>query len=195
MINTWFISDTHFGHVNILEYEKKARPFETVEEMNEVMIERWNSVVKPNDIIFHLGDFCFGRHNLGIASRLNGKKKLILGNHDTYPSSDYLNYFDKLYGMIFWKGCVLSHMPVHTDGLGSRWILNVHGHLHSKTVQTHSNFNPYKDVHLPRKLIYTTNDPNYLNVSCEQNNLTPIHADIIFQRVKEISELMGEKND
>ena len=64
--------------------------------MHEVMIDRWNSVVRPNDIIYHLGDFAFGRHNIKIAERLNGKKRLIMGNHDTYSTADYLSYFDKL---------------------------------------------------------------------------------------------------
>lgn len=96
MINTFFIADTHFGHANILEYESEARPFKTVEEMNDVMIERWNSVVNNKDIVYHLGDFAFGKHNVCIASRLNGKKRLVLGNHDNYSTADYLQYFDKL---------------------------------------------------------------------------------------------------
>ena len=113
MINTFFTSDHHFGHQNILEYllKKESRPFSCLEEMHEVMIERWNSVVRCNDIVYHLGDFCFGRKNISIGGRLNGKKKLIMGNHDIYPSVDYLNYFtDKLYGIFFWQECILSHI-------------------------------------------------------------------------------------
>lgn len=176
MQETWFISDTHFGHENILEYEKEARPFSCLEEMHEVMIERWNNVVKPGDILYHLGDFAFGRHNIAIAERLNGKKRLVMGNHDTYPSSLYLNYFEKLYGCLFWHGCILSHMPVHPNGLGSRWLLNVHGHLHSKKVTYMSE----ESISVP------TEDLNYFNVSCEQNNLTPIHRDKIMERLKEL---------
>jgi len=175
MINTWFISDTHFGHKNILEYEKEARPFSCLEEMHEVMIDRWNSVVNRKDIIYHLGDFAFGRRNIQIAERLNGKKKLIMGNHDIYSSSDYIKYFDKLYGVIFWNKCILSHMPVSEDGLCVRWFLNVHGHLHSKNVLDKDNSNWH--------------DINYFNVSCEQNNLTPIHEDIILNRLKRVFEL------
>lgn len=182
MINTWFISDTHFGHKNIIEYEKESRPFDTVEEMNECIVDRWNSVVRDNDIVLHLGDFCFGQKNLEIAKRLNGKKRLVLGNHDTYPSASYLESFEKLYGMVYWKGCVLSHMPVHSNGLGSRWFLNVHGHLHSKRVQIKVDED---DVDFPDWYI---DDPNYFNVSCEQNNLTPIHADIILDRVDQINK-------
>ena len=175
MINTWFTSDTHFGHKNILEYEKDARPFSSVEEMNERLIDNWNSVVGSSDIIYHLGDFCFGKNNLDIAKRLNGKKRLVLGNHDNLPASSYLDCFEKLYGAHFWKRCILTHVPVHPNNLGSRAFLNVHGHLHSKVVKAKTFWNE----ELP--------DINYFNVSCEQNNLTPFHSDIIMDRIKEIS--------
>ena len=148
--------------------------------MHEVMIERWNSVVSNNDIVYHLGDFCFGKHNISIAAKLNGKKRLILGNHDNYPTTVYLEYFDKVYGCLFWNRCVLTHMPVHPDGLGKRWILNIHGHLHSRNVRRTFHIDPTGD-HL------TEYDPNYLNVSCEQNNLTPIHSDVIRERIKELT--------
>jgi calcineurin-like phosphoesterase family protein len=180
MIETWFISDTHFGHKNILEYEKDARPFETLEEMHEVMIERWNSVVKPKDTIYHLGDFCFGKHNVSIASRLNGQKRLILGNHDSYDISLYREHFDKIYGCKFWNQCILSHMPVHPNGLGKRWKLNVHGHLHSRNVRRTFHIDP-TGCHLDEY------DPNYFNVSCEQNNLIPFHSDILMERIKQLN--------
>lgn len=89
-MNIWFISDTHFGHGasernpngGIINYCN--RPFSSVEEMNEVMIERWNSRVKPEDTIIHLGDFALGKKDLwpSYASRLNGYKILVCGNHD-----------------------------------------------------------------------------------------------------------------
>lgn len=183
MIDTWFTSDTHFGHKNILEYEKDARPFSTIEEMHEVLIDRWNSVVKPNDVVYHLGDFCFGKRWIGIAERLHGRKKLVMGNHDTYPSTEYLKYFDKLYGCVFWERCVLSHMPVHPNGLGSRWLLNCHGHLHSKHVLSNEIVAPEKEYPMNWCMVP---DKNYFNVSCEQNNLTPFHRDEIMQRLKDI---------
>ena len=60
----WFTSDTHFGHKNIIEYCK--RPFSSVEQMNEMLIKKWNNKVKVDDIVFHLGDFSFrgGYHKL-----------------------------------------------------------------------------------------------------------------------------------
>ena len=57
MNDIWFTSDHHFGHVNILEYEAEARPFDSIEEMNEILIQHWNSVDKLNDTVFHLGDY------------------------------------------------------------------------------------------------------------------------------------------
>lgn len=55
MTKTWFISDTHFGHVNILKYDE--RPFADIEEMNEELIKRWNKKVKNGDTVWFLGDF------------------------------------------------------------------------------------------------------------------------------------------
>lgn len=189
MVETWFTSDSHFGHKNILEYEKQARPFETIEEMHTVLIDRWNSVVKPKDTVYHLGDFAFGRHNIAIAERLHGRKRLVMGNHDTYPTVEYLRYFDKLYGVMFWNRCILSHIPVHPDDLGSRCMLNVHGHLHSRVVLLPALYsqnvwtNPEGVVSIfPER----TPDKNYFNVSVEQNNLTPIHADVILKRLEDL---------
>lgn len=82
MSKIFFTSDHHFGHANIIKYCK--RPFENVEEMNEVMIQRWNEKVKPEDTVYHLGDFGFNnKTELGIIlHRLKGKKYLIAGNHE-----------------------------------------------------------------------------------------------------------------
>jgi len=81
-MNTWFTADTHWFHSRIIEYCN--RPFATAEEMNEVLIKNWNAVVRPEDQIFHLGDFAFCPPDkaANIARRLNGKKYLIKGNHD-----------------------------------------------------------------------------------------------------------------
>lgn len=186
MIDTWFCSDHHFGHKNILEYEKEARPFSSVEEMNETIIERHNSVIKPQDIVYFLGDFAFGKKHIELAGRMHGKKRLVMGNHDTYPASDYLKYFEKLYGVVFWERCILSHVPVHPNGINSRWILNVHGHLHSKKVKISNIESSALHMVCDGFIDIDEYDQNYYNVSLEQNNLTPIHRDIIKERLKEI---------
>lgn len=102
MNNVWFTSDHHFNHENMLIYEKEARPFDSVEEMNDVLVDRWNSIVKNNDTVFYLGDFAFGLDGLHYASKLNGTKNLVMGNHDNLPSSDYIKYFRKLYGVKYY---------------------------------------------------------------------------------------------
>ena len=92
----YFISDTHFYHSNIIKY--CDRPFKDTNEMNETIINNWNSIVKNNDTIYHLGDFCLSTNDeiKSIFNKLNGNKILIRGNHDRksvkfYP--DFLIYF------------------------------------------------------------------------------------------------------
>ena len=82
MQKVFFTSDHHFGHGNIIDFE--SRPFMDVEQMNDQMIEAWNSVVGNDDMVFHLGDFSFlnREKTKGIVSKLNGYKHLIMGNHD-----------------------------------------------------------------------------------------------------------------
>lgn len=79
-MTVFFTADTHFGHNKILQYCK--RPFADADEMNRVLIERWNAVVRPSDTVWVLGDFCFAGHE-NIFHQLHGTKHLIIGNHDT----------------------------------------------------------------------------------------------------------------
>ena len=78
----FFTSDTHFNHTNIIRFCN--RPFKDVSHMNETIISNWNRVVSPEDIVFHLGDFCLGGSAewVNVLNRLNGKIYLISGNHD-----------------------------------------------------------------------------------------------------------------
>ncbi|MGD2156816.1 MAG: hypothetical protein PVG14_00145 [Anaerolineales bacterium] len=78
----WFTADTHFGHANIIRYCE--RPFASVQEMDEALIENWNDVIKPKDTIYHLGDFTLtGQEGANLYfSRLNGMISLIPGGHD-----------------------------------------------------------------------------------------------------------------
>jgi calcineurin-like phosphoesterase family protein len=81
--NIWFTSDTHLGHYNIIKYCN--RPFTSVQQMDETIIRNWNSVVQPEDTIYHLGDFTFYREEekvLNLLRRLNGTKIFVFGNHD-----------------------------------------------------------------------------------------------------------------
>lgn len=83
MTMNWFTSDTHFGHANILKYDH--RPFASITEHDEALIQNWNAVVSPGDVVYHLGDVAWHRHVPDIdllLGRLHGTKILILGNHD-----------------------------------------------------------------------------------------------------------------
>ena len=79
-------SDTHFGHALMLSPTACNRPFESTAEMDEALIANWNAVVGHEDIVYHLGDFAFRlndeRRVRSIFHRLNGRKILVLGNHD-----------------------------------------------------------------------------------------------------------------
>ena len=88
----FYTADTHFGHELMLAGSACARPFNSVQEMDEALIGNWNSVVKPTDIVYHLGDIALGLNNpdrvRGIFSRLHGRKHLVYGNHDIRRDGD-----------------------------------------------------------------------------------------------------------
>ena len=132
------ISDTHFGHSNILKFKttdgEPLRLFESVEHMNETMVENWNRVVADDDIVYHLGDVYFGQGH-EVLSRLKGRKRLILGNHDNAKSPEILNNFQKI---LMWRmfpeyNCLLTHVPVHASSL-YKTKYNLHGHVHKNSV-------------------------------------------------------------
>ena len=78
---TYFTSDQHFGHFNIIRL--CGRPFETVEEMDEALLSKWNAKVKADDTVYILGDLFFRAAKVEpILKALNGRKHLIVGNHD-----------------------------------------------------------------------------------------------------------------
>lgn len=121
------ISDHHFNHKNIIRYCN--RPFSSVKQMNEVMIERWNNVVDKNDLVFHLGDFALGNRESirKIRQRLNGTIILLKGNHDYKIDEDC--GFIIVRGSIQLGNLILTHRPLQKvlDG-----FVNIHGHIHEK---------------------------------------------------------------
>lgn len=78
----FFTADHHFGHANIIKFSE--RPFQSLEEMNEELIKRWNEKISPQDVVYHLGDVSLGKPDFtkGVLDQLNGKIFLIKGNHE-----------------------------------------------------------------------------------------------------------------
>jgi len=160
MSNIFLCSDHHFGHANILTFTtsdgSRVRDFDSVEQMDETMVENHNRVVSAKDKVYFLGDVAFSKKTLAILARLNGEKVLIKGNHDQEKLTEYQKYFKDVRGSHQFSGLIFSHIPIHLDSLG-RWGANIHGHLHTNQV-----------------MINGVPDPKYLNVSMEQIAYTPI---------------------
>jgi len=143
----FFTSDTHFGHRNVIPYCQ--RPFSSVEEMDADLIRRWNAIVKPDDVVYHLGDFAFSKpiEITRILSLLSGTKLLVLGNHDRRHTVTkwqkmgfthvlgwdhmvkigglefHLSHFP--YKRFYDDGRDFSHHQIEDDGLPL-----LHGHVH-----------------------------------------------------------------
>ena len=137
MRKVWLTADTHFGHGNILSFVGAdgcpVRPFSSVEEMDEALVDGWNSVVSPEDKVYHLGDVAIPRKSIAMMGRLHGRKVLIRGNHDIYKLSDYTPYFKGVRAYHVLNGWILSHVPIHPGSLG-RFKGNIHGHTHGNKV-------------------------------------------------------------
>lgn len=138
----FFTSDTHFGHKNILQYCN--RPWKNAQEMTDGLIENWNSVVGPDDIVFHLGDLVFGGSELFnyVMKHLNGKKYLILGNHDYKNIREhYREYFvdvhPKMIISIDGTEIILNHEPLLCFGGQDNYrFWNLFGHVHTQHGET-----------------------------------------------------------
>lgn len=178
MHEKFFISDTHFFHGNILKFTgddgKKIRPWDNLDDMHEYMIKQWNSVVKDNDNVYHLGDvtFKYDKEFNSLMSRLKGRKRLILGNHDKIKGTNLMDWFEKL---DLWKGFkehnfTATHIPLMLQSLRDG-TYNVHGHVHQNSL----------------------NNPNYINVSVEVRNYTPVHIDEIGAEINKAHKDTGQK--
>lgn len=182
--NIHFTSDLHFGHENILKFCK--RPFNSVEEMDEALIENWNSVVKPNDLVFNLGDFAFAPRWrwYEILGRLNGVHTLILGNHDItrWPGDNVMELFHRVEQQMILKiderYVYLNHYPFLCYGGSYRSpeqaVWNLHGHVHSSPNPTERRG---KDE---ERLSYRF--PYQYDVGVDNNNYTPVS----WEQVKDI---------
>ncbi len=169
MRNIWVISDTHFGHENIIKY--CDRPFANSKEMDDCMLTYWNETVKETDKVYHLGDVYFGRGTGEyILPKLKGKKRLILGNHDHGKDPVLHANFEKIdvWRMFSEFELLLTHVPVHTFTLGEKLnrrgqpvnLTNVHGHIHNHKI----------------------NDEKYRCVCVEHTNYRPVHIEELMRK-------------
>jgi len=146
--NIFFTADTHFGHKNILKY--CDRPCKSILEMDQKLIDNWNEIVKPNDHIFHLGDFAFcgKKRVLEILEQLNGKKYLIKGNHDAVMKGEVLDHFEwaKDYHELKVQDpeinvvqmLTLFHYPLESWNKAYRGSFALHGHCHGTVLSSDS---------------------------------------------------------
>jgi len=169
----WVTSDTHFNHRNILTFRDKGGScfrgdkFPDVNHMNEYMVDKWNSVVKPGDKVYHLGDVFFGDKSLfpPLWAKLQGSKRLVVGNHDDVKYLAAGAFFQKI---MLWRvfpdwGLIFTHVPIHDTTLyraGDK-ALNVHGHIHQNESPPGS----------------------YFNVAVERHDYTPVHIEDLIAKV------------
>jgi calcineurin-like phosphoesterase family protein len=165
-MSIWFISDCHFNHENIIKY--CDRPYKTVDEMNSQLIKNWNYWIKNDDLVYNLGDFCLGNKATiaSFVSKLNGRKFLILGNHDRYKPRDYMDMgfeWVSRFPIIYDEFVILSHEPVFLNG-NSQPYFNLHGHTHNS------------------EPLFDQLTPWHMNISIENTEYLPIN----YNKIKSI---------
>jgi calcineurin-like phosphoesterase family protein len=183
----FLVSDTHFGHAGVCRFTRAdgctpLRPWDSADEMDEAMVERWNERVRPNDKVYHLGDVVINRKALGIMRRLNGDKVLIRGNHDIFKDADYREHFRELRAYHVMNGMILSHIPIHEESLG-RFGVNIHGHLHANRVMK-------LDTYLSKPIV----DTRYHCVCVEQTDFAPILFEDVVRRIEAEGGEVGFRN-
>lgn len=175
MSNVFVIADLHLGHHGsckwLNEDGTKIRPFESAEEMDEVLVENWNNTVGVNDKCYVLGDVAMKKSAIATIGRCNGRKVLIKGNHDIFKLSDYTPFFYDIRGTHKLDNFILSHIPVHPDSL-ARWCGgSIHGHLHNNRVMRE--YGHYFDME-GKLQCFKEIDTRYYCVSVENIAYTPI---------------------
>ena len=165
MTRIFITSDTHFFHNNILQYS--ARPFKSVEHMNEVLIYNWNKVVSNTDIVYHLGDVAINqkeRFRKEILPKLNGKIVFIKGNHDPLTQSHIQNM------IILFKNKQIELVHKPSDATFSCKYI-IHGHIHRKSDGGYTH---------PEELL--NSEYVFYNANCELHGYKP----------KLLNEIIGE---
>lgn len=172
--HVWVTSDTHFNHSKIIDYCN--RPFSSVKEMNETLINNWNKVVSQGDIVYHLGDFALGDKSLipDIFERLNGWIKFVMGNHDNLNIMEDL-VKDSTLKSLSWeevikvgkKTIIMNHFPFSSlpNPNTNYPVIQLHGHVHSTPDKPWKYFD------------------NQYDVGVDNNNFTPINLCDLLQTI------------
>lgn len=164
----YFTSDLHFAHANIINL--CGRPFESVEQMNEALIENWNKKVRNNDTVYVVGDMVWKRENVErFLGRLKGNKILIVGNHDNWIAEEsFQKYFVEIakYKEISLNGHQMTfcHYPMlewknSRKGDSPKLGYHIYGHIHNNVLPEYR---------------YLFELPNALNAGVEVNNYEPV---------------------
>jgi calcineurin-like phosphoesterase family protein len=162
----YFIGDLHLGHKNIMKFGQ--RNFDTIEEHDQALMDNWNSVVKKQrDLVWVLGDVCMDIECMKLLPAFNGRKILVIGNHDNFDTQVYLKYFEKVVAFERrYHGMVMTHIPIHPNELQYRtWKFNIHGHIHDP--------NKFPD------------DPRYINVNADVRDLTPVKLEQLQEEIND----------
>lgn len=186
----FYSSDFHLGHSNIIKYS--GRPFTNAKEMDEAIIERHNSIVKPNDHWWYLGDLTMERGSLAsqqaqdtirLVNRLQGHGRILLGNHDHFPFSVYIDCgFEKIQASHVHDNILFTHIPIHPRSMG-RFIANVHGHTHAAAPYDPVLRVNYEEVWEGKEQVVTGVSP-YINICVEQTHYAPISLEEVKGRIK-----------
>lgn len=138
----YYISDCHFGHENVIRFD--GRPFASVEEMDQAMMEYWRRRVQKDDEVYIIGDFCYRSQKgpVWYLQRLPGKKYLIIGNHDekTLKAPGALDYFEGIDKMMHvndnGRQICLCHFPLAEWNAYHRGSFHLYGHIHNRLSDT-----------------------------------------------------------
>ena len=142
MAQKFYISDCHFGHNNVIQYDQ--RPFASVDEMDEIMIENWKKRVKEEDEVYIIGDFCYRseKNPIWYLNQLPGKKYLVMGNHDvrTLEEPGVSEHFEEVDKMMFvndnGRYICLCHFPMAEWHGYRRGCYHLYGHIHNRLSDT-----------------------------------------------------------
>lgn len=166
-MSAFVTADLHLGHAKSITFldpsGQRIRPFDSLDELHNVLITRWNAVVNQRDTVYILGDVAIARQGLKLLPEFNGRKILVKGNHDIFKLNDYLPYFADIRGAMVRDNLIFTHIPIHSASFESRYVGNVHGHLHCHFV---------KDDHGQM-------DRRYFSACVERNGFTPVALDLI----------------